>query len=85
MAGALESTGIETGRLVLYLLPVILLQLGLMIYALVDLARRDAVRFDSRLLWALVIIFINLLGPIVYLAWGRTPAGKAAWEEEDEP
>jgi hypothetical protein len=51
--------------------PLILIELSLMIVALVDLARREAVRGGSRLVWVLVIVFINIIGPIVYLLWGR--------------
>jgi len=29
------------------------------------------VRGDSRLMWGLIIVFIGMLGPIIYLAVGR--------------
>ncbi|HEX6050342.1 MAG TPA: PLD nuclease N-terminal domain-containing protein [Gemmatimonadaceae bacterium] len=47
-------------------------QIALQVYALVDLARRDAVRGGKKWVWALVIAFGNLVGAIVYLAVGRT-------------
>lgn len=53
------------------LVPLIIIQLTLMIVALVDLARREAVRGGSKLVWALVIVLINTIGPILYLLWGR--------------
>jgi len=68
------GNGITTGELILYLLPVIIIQLALMVYALVDVARRERVRYSSKLLWVVVIVLINIIGPIVYLAWGRMPA-----------
>ena len=68
------GNGITTGELILYLLPVIIIQLALMVYALVDVARRERVRYGSKLLWVVVIVLINIIGPIVYLAWGRMPA-----------
>ena len=55
-------------------LGLIVVQLALQVYALVDLARRDKVRGDRKWLWALVIAFGNLVGAIVYLAVGRAPA-----------
>jgi len=54
-----------------WLIPLAILQLTLMVVALVDLARREKVRGDSKLVWALVIILINIIGPIVYLFGGR--------------
>ncbi len=55
-------------------LGLIVVQLALQLYALADLARRDRVRGDRKWAWALVIVFGNLVGAIVYLAVGRAPA-----------
>jgi hypothetical protein len=52
------------------LAPIFLIQLGLMIFALVDLLRRERTR-GPKWVWALVIIFVNLIGPIVYFVAGR--------------
>ena len=52
-------------------LPLILIEIGLLVWAIVDLVRRERVRGGSKLLWALIIIFISTLGPIIYLVWGR--------------
>ena len=53
------------------LIPLILIQLGLMAAALVDLARRERVAGGAKWIWALVIIFVNTLGPLLYFAFGR--------------
>jgi len=52
------------------LIPVILLELALMAVALVDLVRRERTR-GPKWAWALVIVFINLVGPVLYLLLGR--------------
>ena len=52
------------------LIPVILIQLALIITALVDLNRRAHTR-GPKWVWALVIILINIIGPIVYFVAGR--------------
>lgn len=52
------------------LIPVLLIELGLIIAALVDLARRPHTR-GPKWLWVLVILFINFLGPIIYFVFGR--------------
>lgn len=63
-------------------------QLAAQLYSLVDLARRDVVLGGRRWVWALVIIFGNLVGAIIYLAVGRravvpasTPGGQGGGGE----
>ena len=59
-------------QVVALVIPVIQLQLGLLIAAIVDLLRDDrAVRGGNKGLWAVVIVFGQLLGPLAYLAFGR--------------
>lgn len=63
--------GLTLGELVAILLPLAAIQLGLMVWAFVDLSRRRHVRGGSRLLWVFIILLVNIVGPIVYLVWGR--------------
>src|SRR3954466_5062392 len=59
-------------QLLALLVPVILLQLGLLVAAIVDLLRDDrAVRGGNKGLWAVIIVFVNLIGPILYFLVGR--------------
>lgn len=61
--------------LLLLIIPILLIQLGLLIWGLYDLTRPERrVKGDSKVLWALVIIFINIIGPIVYFLFGREEA-----------
>jgi hypothetical protein len=53
-----------------FLIPVILIQLGLMVFALLDLVRRPTAN-GPRWMWAVVIIVINIIGPIAYFLIGR--------------
>jgi hypothetical protein len=63
------------GQLLLLLTPVILIELGLILFALRDLLRPERhVRGNSKLLWGIVIVFISLLGPIIYFVAGREEA-----------
>jgi len=57
-------------QLLPYLIPVILLELILLVIALLDLLRREKTN-GPKWLWVLVIIFIQLIGPITYLIIGR--------------
>jgi hypothetical protein len=59
-------------QIIALLIPIVVIQLGLMIAALVDLERDERrVRGGSKLVWALVIVFVNILGPILYFVAGR--------------
>jgi hypothetical protein len=53
-----------------YLVPVLIIQLALLVTALVDLIRRPSTR-GPKWAWALVILFISIIGPIVYFTFGR--------------
>lgn len=52
------------------LIPVVLIQLGLLVAALVDWWRRPRTR-GSRWLWLALILFVQMLGPIAYFVFGR--------------
>ena len=45
--------------------------MGLTIWALVDVIRRDSVRGDNKIIWVLVILLAGIIGPILYLTMGR--------------
>jgi len=53
-----------------FLIPIIILQLILVVAALVDLLRRERTR-GPKWVWLLVIVFINIIGPIIYFMLGR--------------
>jgi hypothetical protein len=54
-----------------YLVPILILQYGLMLYALVDVIRRERVRYLPRWAWMLIVLLVNIVGPLVYLLIGR--------------
>ena len=53
-----------------------LLEIGLAVFALVDLYRRptDRVALANKWIWVAIILLVNLVGPILYLAIARKPA-----------
>jgi len=53
-----------------YLIPVSLIELGLLVYALVDLVRRERTK-GPKWMWGIVIVVVNIFGPMVYLLVGR--------------
>jgi len=52
------------------LVPILLIQLALMIAAFLDLIRREKTR-GPKWLWVIIILFLNMIGPIVYFLVGR--------------
>ena len=62
-------------QVIALLLPLVLIQLGLMVAALFDLEKEERrVRGGSKLIWVLIIVFLNVIGPIVYFVAGREDA-----------
>lgn len=59
--------------LLLAMLPIIIILLGLELYCLIDLVRRDKryVQGENKLVWLLLILLFSPIGPISYLAVGR--------------
>ena len=56
----------------LILLPLALIELGLVVFSLLDLFKPERrVIGNNKLIWALVIVVIGTIGPIVYLLAGR--------------
>ncbi|WP_413374757.1 PLD nuclease N-terminal domain-containing protein [Alkalihalobacillus sp. 1P02AB] len=50
--------------------PIIILQLILMVFALFNCSKQEATN-GPKWMWVLIIIFINILGPILYFVIGR--------------
>jgi hypothetical protein len=66
---------LKTEQILALLAPIVIIQIGLIIVALHDLEQDDRhVRGGSKLIWVLVIVFVNVIGPIVYLVAGRDEA-----------
>lgn len=52
-------------------IPLILLEVGLMIAALIHVLRHPHYRFGNRLMWILVVVLLQIIGPIIYFVFGR--------------
>ncbi|WP_010243125.1 PLDc N-terminal domain-containing protein [Acetivibrio cellulolyticus] len=50
-----------------FIIPFLLINWTLIIVAMVDLVKRKKVRFGNKWIWGAIILFINMLGPIIYL------------------
>lgn len=54
-----------------FLVPLIILEFGLMIAAVVHVLRHPNYRIGNRALWLVIVIFIQIIGPIAYFVFGR--------------
>jgi len=84
------------GPMLLLVIPLVVLELGLLIAGVVDLLREDrSVRGGSKAMWGIIIVFVNLIGPILYFLVGRLdgppesqapgPGAMPGWGSPNDP
>jgi hypothetical protein len=61
----------ELQRYLPLIAPLLIIELVLLVIALVDLIRRQEVKYLPKWAWALIILLFSLIGPISYLIIGR--------------
>ena len=65
----------ELSEILPLLIPLAVIQLALLGFALRDLLNPERrVKGGNKLVWALIIIFVNLIGPLAYFFVGREEA-----------
>lgn len=52
-------------------IPYIIAQYALAIAALIHVLRHPHYRFGNKIMWALVVLFIQIIGPVAYFAFGK--------------
>ena len=53
------------------LLPLIIIEWGLALTALVHVLRHSHYKIGNRALWVIVVLFIQIIGPVAYFIFGR--------------
>ncbi|MFC2166046.1 PLDc N-terminal domain-containing protein [Acidobacteriota bacterium] len=61
----------EVKDMILIITPLVVINLIFVIIALVDLAKRQKVLWDNKIIWVLLIVFLQYLGWIAYFLFGR--------------
>lgn len=56
-----------------FLIPLFIINLALLIFALMDIIRREpqTIRGNNKVIWILIVVFVNFFGPIGYFLFGR--------------
>ena len=54
-----------------FLIPLAVIQLGLMIASLAHIFRHKTYRAGNRVLWIVVCVLVNTIGPVLYFAIGK--------------
>ena len=54
-----------------FLIPLIIIELALMVTALIHVLKHPHYRFGNKTFWVIVVLFIQIIGPISYFVFGR--------------
>jgi len=54
-----------------FIIPLVIAELALGITALVHVLRHPHYRFGNKVMWVLIVLIIQIIGPVVYFAFGR--------------
>jgi hypothetical protein len=65
------NNDLNMGQLIALLVPLVLVELGLLGFALYDLVKRKRVRGGNKWLWGIIIVVVEIFGPILYFVLGR--------------
>ena len=54
------------------IIPMAIIQLGLMVWALIHILTHTHYRVGTRIMWVVIVIVVNTFGPILYFILGRS-------------
>ena len=54
------------------LIPLLVAQVTFGLIALVHVLKHPHYRFGNKMMWAFIVLFINIIGPIIYFVFGRS-------------
>ena len=66
-----------------FLIPLIILQLVLVVVALIHIWAKSTKETSTKVIWTVIVLCFNLLGPIAYLTFGRNTGGEADEKHDD--
>lgn len=61
----------ELSEILLVVVPIVIVEIVLGIIALLGIFKLYGCRNGNKTLWALIVIFVQIIGPILYFAFGK--------------
>ena len=53
------------------LLPIIIIEFILLILSLTHVLKHQNYKFGNKVIWIIIVVFIQIIGPIIYFVFGR--------------
>jgi len=78
-----ELTGMDMRIILMALVPILIVQAILLITALVSIIKKQ-VPIEDKIIWIIISVFVNIIGPIVYFAVGASKLEQKAVELEEK-
>lgn len=54
-----------------FLIPIVVVELILALTALIHIVKHPHYRFGNKIMWVLIVVLIQIIGPIIYFVVGR--------------
>lgn len=54
-----------------YIIPLLIIQLTLMLVALFHILSHEHFKRGTKVMWIIIVIFVNIFGPILYFVLGK--------------
>lgn len=67
-----------------FLIPLAVIQIGLMIAALIHILTHKTYNTGNRILWVIISLCISIIGPVIYFCVGRSDGEKDDEDDEGE-
>jgi len=61
----------DLSTMIPFLIPIIIIELGLAITALIHVVKHPKYRFGNKIMWIVIVLLIQIIGPIFYFVFGR--------------
>ena len=78
------DTNLDLSQYLIFIIPLIVIQVGLVTAALIHIFTHKHYRSGSRALWVVICLLLSTIGPILYFCLGRGEKHEADNEEANE-
>lgn len=54
-----------------FILPIFIIEMALMLIALIHVIKHDNYKFGNKVMWIIIVLFVQIIGPVAYFIIGR--------------